>query len=159
MSPLVFVAQEPRYPHWYDHWQQWLVIGIILAAGVFIGFVNYQNRRPFRMEATTTASVDATLDQLQARFARDGWSLGYRDAGTRIMSADRNAYFFGTAAIGCLSVWLALVHLLSAKKTVTVEITASEHTDGAVVIVNGNKTGDGVAMFVSKRLRELPKAW
>jgi hypothetical protein len=158
MHILILASHEPSYPQWHDHWAQWLVVVGLLAVALFLGSVNYQSASPFRIESTTTLSPEHTLDVLQERFARDGWGLGYRDAGTLIMTADRNASFVGTAALGCISIWLALLHLVTSRRTVTVEVAAMESANGALLVVNGSKSGAGVRPYVEKRLKDLPTA-
>lgn len=136
----------------------WLIIGVLIAIALFIGYLNYRNAKPFRIEASTTLRPSHALDRLQAQFARDGWSLGYRDGTTLIMQTARGANLSTTAAIGCLSVWLGLLHLLMSRRSITLEVTASEMQYGSAIIANGSQCGGNVLTYTAYWLRELPKS-
>lgn len=96
------------------------------------------------------------LDTLQHTFARDGWMLGYRDAGSLVMSIDRNASLGSTAALGCFSVWLGLLYLLSSRKRVTVEIDVTSSSDGSLIVTNGSRSGSYLT-YLAWHLNHLPK--
>lgn len=141
--------------------RSWLIIaGLLLVAGI-LGYLNYQYSRrnvaPFRIEASTTLGPVQALDKLHTQFARDGWKLGYRGDTTLIMQTDRSASLGSTAAIGCLSVWLALLHVLTSKGTTTVEISVSETPHGSTIIANGSRSGGNVLNYTAHWLHELPK--
>lgn len=141
---------------WTDRLVPMLIVLGLLIVAVLIGYANYQNAKAFRIESSSSLRQEETLDVLQSALARDGWELGYRDAGSLIMSTDRNPSTGSTAAIGCLSVWLALVHVVSSRKRVTVQFDVSESADGSLIVTNGNKSGD-VLRYVARHLHELPK--
>jgi hypothetical protein len=138
--------------------EPWLVVIPILLLALVIAYANLQNARPFRFEASTTLEPAEALDTLQARLARDGWSLGLRDADNLVMNASRNADLGSTAAIGCLSVWLGLLYALSSRRTITVDIHVERTANGTVVTINGSRSGNGALRYIAERLRELPKS-
>lgn len=139
----------------------WLIIGGLLLAAAILGYLNYQyakkNVAPFRIEASTTLSPGQALDTLHTQFARDGWKLGYRGTTSLIMQTDRSASLGSTAAIGCLSVWLALLHVTTSKGTTTVEISVSETPHGCTIIANGSRSGGNVLNYTAHWLHTLPK--
>lgn len=140
----------------------WLIISGLLLVAAILGYLNYQysrkNAAPFRIEASTTLGPIQALDTLHTQFARDGWQLGYRGGTTLIMQTDRSASLGSTAAIGCLSVWLALLHVLTSRGTITLEISVSETPNGSTIIANGSRSGGNVLNYTAYWLRELPKA-
>lgn len=138
--------------------EPWLVVIVLLVLALVVGYANFQNARPFRIEASTTLESTEALDTLQARLARDGWSLGFRDSASLVMNADRKADLGSTAAIGCFSVWLGLLHVLSSGRTITVEATVARSANSTIVTVHGSRSGNGVLRYIAERLRELPKS-
>lgn len=140
----------------------WLIISGLLLAAAILGYLNYQyakrNAAPFRIEASTTLDPATTLDTLHTQFARDGWQLGYRSDARLIMQRDRSASLGSTAAIGCLSVWLALLHVLTSSGTITLEILVSKAPHGSTIIANGSRSGGNVLNYTAHWLRELPKS-
>lgn len=142
---------------WSDRLVPYLVAIAALAIAVLIGYSNYQNAKAFRIESSSSLEQEEVLDSLQARFARDGWVLGYRDSGSLVMSIDRNASLGSTAALGCFSVWLGLLYLLSSRKRITVEIDVTGSSDGSLIITNGSRSGSYLK-YVAWQLDHLPKA-
>lgn len=134
----------------------YLVAIVALVIAVIIGYSNYQNAKAFRIESSSNLQPEDVLDTLQVAFARDGWVLGYRDAGSLVMSIDRNASLGSTAALGCFSVWLGLLYLLSSRKRITVEIDANKSADGSLIITNGSRSGSYLT-YVAWHLDHLPK--
>lgn len=141
---------------WTDRWIPILVVIALLVLAILIGYANFQNARPFRIEASSSLSPEESLDSLQRSFAEDGWVLGFRGAGSLVMSIDRSASLGSTAALGCLSVWLGLIHLLMANKRITVEIDADSSSDGSLIVANGSRSGSYLT-YVAWHLRNLPK--
>ncbi len=137
--------------------ESWIVAVALLVLALVIAYANFQNARPFRIEARTTLPPSEALDTMQARLARDGWSLGYRDTTQLTMSADRNADLGSTAAIGCISVWFGLLYALSSRRTITVNVEAVRLAESTTMIVNGSRSGNGLLRYIAERLRELPK--
>lgn len=135
----------------------WLVVAALLALAVLIGYSNFQNARAFRIQSSSTLPPEQVLDRLQSSFAKDGWILGYRDAGSLVMSIDRNASLGGTAAIGCLSVWFALLHVLTANRRITVQVDVTESMGGSIIITNGSRSGSYLK-YVAWHLDDLPKS-
>jgi hypothetical protein len=138
--------------------EPWLIVIALLVLALVIGYANFQNTRLTRIEASTTLEPAEALDTLQARMARDGWSLGIRDADTLVMNASRNVDLGSTAAIGCLSVWLGLLYALSSRRTITVDVHVERTANGTVVTINGSRSGNGRLRYIAERLRELPKS-
>lgn len=141
---------------WNDRVIPYLIVIGLLALGIVIGYANFQNAKAFRIESSSSLEPDAVLNTLQSAFARDGWVLGYRDAGSLIMSIDRNASLGSTAALGCLSVWIGLIYLLSSRKRITVDIGVSKSADGSLIITNGSRSGSYLT-YVAWHLNQLPK--
>lgn len=137
--------------------EPWLTAIAAIVLALLIGYANFQNAKPFRIESSTTRAPTATLDTLQAQLARDGWHLGFRDSGRLIMSADRNASLGSTAAIGCFSVWLGLLHVISSRRTITVQVDVHGTDTGTRVITNGSRSGNGALLYIAEQLQELPK--
>ena len=142
---------------WSDRVIPYLVAIAALAIACIIGFANYQNAKAFRIESSSSFGQEEVLDTLQYAFARDGWVLGYRDAGSLVMSIDRNASLGSTAALGCFSVWLGLLYLLSSRKRVTVEIDVTSSSDGSLIVANGSRSGSYLT-YVTWHLNHLPNA-
>lgn len=138
--------------------ETWIVVIAVVAIGVVVSYANYQNAKPFRIESSTALQPQPALDALQARLARDGWALGFRDDSSLIMSADKRADLGTTAAIGCLSVWMGLLHAVSSQRTTTVQFDAAPNASGTIIITNGSRSGSGVLRYVATQLRELPKS-
>lgn len=141
---------------WTDRIIPWLVVIGLIALAFVIGYSNFQNARPFRIESSSSLPPEDVLDSLQATFARDGWELGFRDSGSLVMSIDSKANLGSTAAIGCFSVWFALLHVLSSQKRITVEVDVTHTTGGSVIVTNGSRSGQYLN-YAGERLRELPK--
>ena len=137
--------------------ETWIIVFAVLAIAAIVGYANFQNAKPFRIDSSTALEPRATLDALQVRLARDGWALGYRDDSSLIMSADRRADLGTTAAIGCLSVWLGLLHAISSRKTATVQFDVAPNTTGTRIITAGSRSGHGVLRYTAAHLRDLPK--
>ena len=158
-NTFLIVASHPNdYPGWNDRLAPWLVGGGLLLVALVLGYINFQLARPFRTESTTILPPDASLDQLQTRFARDGWQLGFRDSARLVMSIQSDASIASTAAIGCLSVWVALLHFLSSRKRITVEIEVDAIAGGTRVVTHGSRSGSNALRYVTTRLNELPKS-
>ena len=141
---------------WTDAILPWLLVSGVVALAFVIGYSNFQNARPFRIESSSSLPPEEVLDSLQSTFARDGWQLGYRDSGTLTMSIDRKANLGSTAALGCLSVWFALLHALSSRKRITVEVDVTHTAGGSLIVTNGSRSGQYL-IYVTEKLRELPK--
>jgi hypothetical protein len=95
---------------------------------------------------------------LPARLARDGWTLGFRDTTSLVVNANRNADLGSTAATGCFSVRLGLLHALSSRRTIRVEATVARAANGTMVTINGSRSGNSVLRYIDERLRDLPKS-
>lgn len=141
---------------WTDRIVPYLIAAVLIIAAVMIGYTNYQNAKPFRIESSSSLSQEEVLDKLQFSFARDGWVLGFRDAGSLVMSIDRNASLGSTAALGCLSVWLGLIYLLSSRKRITVEIDVTSSSQGSLIVTNGSRSGSYL-IYTAWHLDQLPK--
>lgn len=154
MLPLdmLILANAP----WSDRLIPYLVAIAALGIAGLIGYSNYQNAKAFRIESSSSLEPENVLDTLQSTFARDGWVLGFRDAGSLVMSIDRNASLSSTAALGCFSVWLGLLHLLSSRKHITVEIEVNSSSDGSLIVTNGSRSGPYLT-YVAWHLDHLPK--
>lgn len=137
--------------------EPWIIAIAALVLALVIGYANFQNAKPFRIESSTTLSPVETLDTLQAQLARNGWNLGFRDATILIMNADRNADLGSAAVIGCFSVWLGLLHVLSSRRTITVQFDVTGTANGTQVTTNGSRSGSGALRYIAQRLQELPK--
>lgn len=151
---LITLAQTDRT--WSDRWLPWLIVAGLLIVAVVIGYANYQNAKPFRIESSSSLRPEETLDTLQSTFARDGWQPGYRDSGSLVMSIDSKANLTSTIALGCLSVWFALLYLITGKKRITVEVDVTESIDGSLIVTNGSRSGSYLR-YVAHHLDELPK--
>lgn len=151
---LITLAQTDR--SWSDRLVPWLIVAGLLIVAAVIGYANYQNAKPFRIESSSSLRPKETLDTLQSTFASDGWQLGYRDSGSLMMSIDSNASLPSAVALGCLSVWFALLYLITGKKRITVEIDVTESIDGSLIVTNGSRSGSYLR-YVSHHLNELPK--
>lgn len=149
---MLILANAP----WTDRIVPYLVAIGLLAIASLIGYSNYRNAKPFRIESSSSLGQEEVLDTLQRSFARDGWVLGYRDGGSLTMSIDRNASLGSTAALGCLSVWLGLIYLLSSRKRITVEIDVTGSSDGSLIVTNGSRSGPYLT-YVAWHLDHLPK--
>ena len=152
LSELLILTDTP----WIDRVVPWLVVIGLIGLAFVIGYSNFQNARPFRIESSSSLEPEEVLDSLQATFARDGWQLGYRDTGTLTMSIDSKANLGSTAAIGCFSIWFALLYLLSSRKRITIEVDVTHTADGSLIVTNGNRSGSYLD-YVAYHLRELPK--
>lgn len=141
---------------WTDRIGPLAVFSALLVLAILIGYTNFQNGRPFRIESSTSLSPAATLDRLQAQLARDGWHLGYRDDATLIMNIDSSANLGTTAMLGCLSIWFALLHLVSARYSVSVEIVVANAPNGTTIVTNGSKSGSYLK-YMAHHLNTLPK--
>lgn len=138
--------------------EPWIIVIALLAIALMIGYANFQNAKPFRIESSTTFDPTETLDTLQERLARDGWNLGFRDTSSLIMNADRHADLGSTAAIGCFSVWLSLLHVVSSRRMITVQFDVADIAGGTSIITNGNRSGNGALRYIAGHLQELPKS-
>lgn len=141
---------------WQHRLGPYLIVIGLLAIMILLGYSNFRNAKPFRIESSSSLQPEEVLDTLQSAFARDGWVLGYRNTGSLVMSIDRNASLGSTAAIGCLSVWLGLLYLLSSHRRITVEIDVSGTAGGSLILTNGSRSGSYLN-YVAWHLRELPK--
>lgn len=141
---------------WQDRVIPILVVAGILALALLIGYSNFQNARAFRIESSSSLPPQEVLDHLQRVFARDGWIPGFRDSGSLVMSIDRNASLGSTAALGCFSVWLGLLHLVTSHKRITVEIDVTESMNGSLIVTNGTRSGSYLR-YIAWHLHELPK--
>lgn len=135
----------------------WIIIIVLVLLAIFISYLNYQNAKPFRITAYAALSPALTLDTLQTQHARDQWTLGFRDDSTLIMQTDRDAHLGTTVALGCLSVWLALVHLLLSRGKITLEISVTELGEGTAIDAQGSQCGSNVLNYTAHILGELPK--
>lgn len=149
-------AQQPGPGDGTDRIVPILIVGVMLVIAILIGYANFQKASPFRIEAFTSLPASPALDALQTQMARDGWQLGFRDADRLVMNIESNAGLGSTAALGCLSVWLALVHLVSARKTIVVEFETIPGADQTTIIVNGSRSGSYLD-YVADQIRNLPK--
>lgn len=141
---------------WTDRVIPYLVLLIVLVIAGVIAFANYQNSRPFRIESTSSLEPEEVLDTLQRTFTRDGWVFGFRDSGSLVMSIDRRASLGSTAALGCFSVWLGLIYMLSSNRRITVEIDADNHADGSLIVTRGSRSGSYLR-YVAWHVHRLPK--
>lgn len=141
---------------WIDRIIPWAIVIAFLAIAVLIGYSNYQNARPFRIESSSSLQPEEVLDSLQSTFARDGWVLGSRDTSSLVMSIDSKSNLGSTAALGCLSVWFALLHMLSSQKRITVQVDVTHSSDGSLIVTNGSRSGSYLN-YMAWHLRDLPK--
>ena len=69
------------------------VVAVLLIGAVVIGYANFQNARPFRLESSTTLPPAEALNSLQSQMAKDGWSLGFREGNSLVMNITHPASF------------------------------------------------------------------
>lgn len=152
----MIIAQQQASRDWTDNLVPWLVVAALIIGVIVIGYANYQNARPFRLESSTSLPPEEALDTLQSQMARDGWNLGYRERHSLVMNITYPASFGSTAALGCLSIWLALLYLVTRRRTVIVQIEARETVNGTALVTEGARSGD-ILEYMAGRVRELPK--
>lgn len=150
------IAQQQASRDWTDTIVPWIVVAVLLIGAVVIGYANFQNARPFRLESSTTLPPAEALNALQSQMARDGWNLGFREGNSLVMNITHPASFGSTAALGCLSIWLALLYLVTRRKTVVVQVDASDSGNGTQLVTIGDRSGQ-ILKYMATRVRELPK--
>lgn len=153
---IVVLARQQMPQDWTDRIGPILVVVLLLVLAILIGYANYQNARPFRIDSSTSLAPEQSLDLLQAQLARDGWRLGYRGDTTLIMNIESNVSLGSTAAIGCFSVWLGLLHILTSHRSVSVEFLVEETASGNRITTNGSRSGSYLT-YTAHHLKELPK--
>lgn len=155
---IVYASQDQNYTFWSDRLMPWLITLGLIAIALVIGYANWQNSKPFRIESSTSMDPKAALDSLQSSLALNGWALGFRDDTTLIMSSDHNARFGSTAVIGCISVWLGLLHVLTSRRRITVQFMVTASATGSSILTSGSRSGGGALPYIAAELRELPKS-
>lgn len=150
------IAQQQASRDWTDTIVPWIVVAVLLIGALVIGYANFQNARPFRLESSTTLPPAEALNALQSQMARDGWNLGFREDNSLVMNITHPASFGSTAALGCLSIWLALLYLVTRRKTVVVQVDASDSGNGTQLVTIGDRSGQ-ILKYMATRVRELPK--
>lgn len=132
-------------------WILWLVLAAIVVLIAVVGVSNSLYSRPFQKEATSSAKPEEVIDSLESVLSSNGWNLDYRDTGTLVMSTDRA--FAKTAAIGRIARNLSP----STNKRVSVEFDVTESSRGAIIVANGNQSGNGAAPYIGCVLDSLPR--
>ena len=141
---------------WPDNLGTWLVVVAVIALAMFIAYTNFQNGRAFRIESSTSLPPGQALDALQAQMAKDGWNLGYRDGASLVMNIQNGASLGSTAALGCVSIWLALLYLVPPRRPVVMKVETIATGSGTSLVTDGSKSGSYL-VYMAYHLRELPK--
>lgn len=153
---VVMSAQQQASRDWTDNVGTWFVVVAVIALAMFIAYINFQNGRAFRIESSTSLPPGEALDALQTQMANDGWNLGYRDSTSLVMNIQNGASLGSAAALGCFSIWLALLYFISVRGPVVVKVETTATGSGTVLITNGSKSGRYLE-YMAYHLRELPK--
>jgi hypothetical protein len=141
------------------NWTAWGIITLVVIGLVLYVWFSWQASRPFRIEGSTSLTLDGARDRIIEGYIQAGWSATPLSDGRVLFARTTRPDLAITILLGFFVILPALIYIVSSQKRQSAEMRLSQvGSRGSVVVITGNTTGFGGVQTAAMVLRSLPKS-